>query len=103
MYILNMKICNYCGREISNGERIIDNGIKYICKNEEDIKICNQIKINIEKTKKQNDFFQSQKIIEKNGGTLINCCCGETFYTNFPIETLPPCDNCPFCGVSHSK
>jgi hypothetical protein len=41
--------CNICGSNITQGKKIIKNGIKYICINE-DIKLCNQIlKKNLEK------------------------------------------------------
>jgi hypothetical protein len=33
--------------------------------------------------------------------TLVNCSCGCSFYTTFPIETDPGCDDCPKCGATH--
>lgn len=31
----------------------------------------------------------------------INCECGDTFYTNYPFESYPPCDRCPSCKKLH--
>lgn len=33
--------------------------------------------------------------------TTVNCSCGHTFNTYFPIETYPPCDDCPKCNQTH--
>lgn len=40
---------------------------------------------------------------EESEGTKINCLCGTVFYTNFPIETLPPCADCPKCKRTYYK
>lgn len=98
-----MPICYYCNREILNGTKLLDNGIKYICKNEDDIKVCNEIRRNQENEKKQSEYIQSQLNIKQSGGTQINCSCGTSFYTLFPLETFPPMDNCPHCEATHSQ
>lgn len=33
--------------------------------------------------------------------TRVDCSCGVTFFTNFPIETFPGCDECPNCKRIH--
>ena len=94
-----MKKCFYCNRQILNGSRIIQDGIKYICNNN-DIKICNDIRINKIENKKLHDYNKLQQYGGKHIN-CINCSCGISFYTNFPIETFPPCDDCPNCGLTH--
>lgn len=50
-----------------------------------------------------NELYQSisddshQSIYYMNEKTRIYCECGITFYTDFPIETNPACDDCPNC------
>lgn len=96
-----MKTCIYCNREITIGKKIINNGVQYICSNEEDVKICNEIKEAREESKR-NAIFNANKIyIKQIGGEHVSCRCGNSFYTNFPIETSPPCGICPYCGASH--
>ena len=34
-----MKKCHYCKRDIVNGRRIVEDGVKYVCKTDEDIVI----------------------------------------------------------------
>jgi hypothetical protein len=83
-----MKTCYYCDRGIIHGKKIIDNGIiHYVCQNKAE-------------TKKQ-DNIQLQTNIKQNEAADIKCSCGNSFYTDFPIETFPPCDDCPYCGVTH--
>lgn len=36
-----------------------------------------------------------------NGKIKVECKCGFIFYTNFPIQTNPLCDNCPNCREIH--
>lgn len=98
-----MKTCFYCEREISNGTKLLFNGIKYICNNDNDLEICYGIKQSKNDKKKQINYIKSQNNIKENGGIQINCSCGNSFYTIFPLETYPPCDNCPHCGITHSK
>ena len=50
--------------------------------------------------KKQFNYIKSQTFIKENGGIQIKCSCGNSFYTIFPLETYPPCDNCPHCGIT---
>lgn len=47
-----MKKCYYCNSQIINATKIMNDGIKYICKNDDDIKLCNEISQNNEKIKK---------------------------------------------------
>jgi hypothetical protein len=94
-----MKTCYYCDRGIIHGKKIIDNGIHYVCQNN-DTQICNNIIKHKEETKKQ-DYIQLQTNIKQNEAAEIKCDCGNSFYTDFPIETFPPCDDCPYCGVTH--
>lgn len=42
-----------------------------------------------------------QNKIQQNGGTLIECDCGNNFFTSFPLETIPCADICHFCGTIH--
>jgi hypothetical protein len=98
-----MKICFYCEREILNGTKLYYNGIKYICNKENDLEVCYCIKQSKIDEKKQINFIKSQTYIKENGGIQIKCSCGNSFYTIFPLETYPPCDNCPYCGITHRQ
>lgn len=96
-----MKSCFYCNRPIANGTKIIYNGIKYVCKNDEDIQICDNVKNN----KMKENTRQSMNIpnLQYETNSLIHCSCGTSFYTYYPIETYPPCDDCPNCHTTHYK
>lgn len=98
-----MKTCFYCKRDIQFGTRILVNGIQYVCSGENDINICDATRQTNEQNKKQSEYIKSQELIKQNGGTPVHCSCGTSFYTNFPIEIDPPCDNCPNCGITHVK
>ena len=101
--------CFYCNRQILDGTRIVYNGIKYICKNVDDLIKCNDVKKRNDVTKnegyntKLSNYIQSPLVAEQNGRTKIKCSCGNSFYTCFPIETYPPCDDCPHCGITHRQ
>jgi hypothetical protein len=96
-----MKTCFYCNRNILTGARIILDGIQYVCKEEADLVICNDIRTKQEMNRKLTEFNTKQDQIRENGGTKIECSCGKTFYTLFPIETMPPCDDCPYCHKTY--
>ena len=90
---------HYCKRYIANGRRIVDNGVKYICKNDKDVLICN-IRNPVENY--ETDLYeQRQKYLKQNGATHIRCSCGHSFYTDFPMETEPGCESCSKCGILH--
>lgn len=57
-----MKKCYYCNSQIINATKIMNDGIKYICKNDDDIKLCNEISQNNEKIKKNNIYIMICKI-----------------------------------------
>lgn len=75
---IGMDNCLYCNRPISNRLQH-DNAVQ----------------------NRKREFSESQDFINSNGGKHIVCGCGNTFYTLFPIETYPPCDDCPNCGCTH--
>ncbi len=89
-----MKTCYYCNRQISEAKVAFDYGFRYVCKNENDVKMCNRIR-NVKKIR------QLEK--EEFSGTRIDCSCGNTFYTDFPLESYPPKGECPHCGKYYSK
>lgn len=95
-----MKICYHCNRQITNGKRILDNGIRHICVNDPE---CINIKNKLAQLIKDEEYKLMQISIKNNGGTLVNCNCGLSFYTYFPIETYPNCDDCPKCGATHCR
>lgn len=96
-----MTKCHYCKRDIVNGRRIVDYGIKYVCKTDEDVIICNNITNPVDENYEKNLYEQRQQQLKQNGGTHIHCSCGHSFYTNFPMQSDPGCDSCPKCGMFH--
>jgi hypothetical protein len=96
-----MKKCHYCKRDIVNGRRIVEDGVKYVCKNDEDVIICNNIRNPVDENYDTVLYEQSQQHLKQNGATHIRCSCGHSFYTDFPMESDPGCDSCPKCGIYH--
>ena len=56
-----MPTCKNCNRYISSTNRISDNGIKYVCRSDEDVKKCSEIMY----IKKQNEFNEDQLKLSK--------------------------------------
>jgi hypothetical protein len=81
-----MKTCFYCKRDITNSIKILNNGIKYICADDNDCKMI---------------LFPIQQIENKTTGvTKIICSCGHTFLSSF----TPNYDsNCSKCGITHTR
>lgn len=48
-----------------------------------------------------NTEFASHIKIKKT--TRVECDCGITFFTDFPLESDPPCCRCENCGTYHYK
>lgn len=88
-----MKTCYKCSRQISTGKRIMLDGIKYECSNEEEIQICK----NIIKENDKNKFDAEQERLSKLDG--INTCneCNLHFINFIVLETMPARYECPFC------
>jgi len=88
-----MPTCKNCNRFISSTNRISDNGIKYVCRSDEDVKKCSEIMY----IKKQNEFNEDQLKLSKIKG--INKCnhCNKYFLHYCIIETFPATYLCPFC------
>ena len=86
-----MKTCYYCNRQILEAKVVFDYGFRYVCKNENDVKMCNRIR-NAKKIPQLEKEFS---------GTRIDCSCGNTFYTHFPLESIPPKATCPHCRKYH--
>ena len=45
--------------------------------------------------------LQKIHLKKDEGGTRIDCDCGNTFFTIFPLESNPPCDYCTYCNKLH--
>lgn len=88
--------CIYCDRKIEkNARRKIDNGVKYMCS----IDDAECTSILEKKVKEMNKIKETTK--ELGNGTLVNCKCGYSFVTIFPLETNPPHDICSNCETKH--
>lgn len=96
-----MKPCYFCKRSTATYAKMLKGGVQYVCKESADVEICNRMAEEAEKTRKQFAFVESQEELRKQGARLMTCSCGKSFYTIYPIETFPACEDCPFCGITH--
>lgn len=91
-----MKTCFFCTRPIAKGAKIIKDGIKYACVDEDDVRICRDIRRqNAEKKLQSEEYKQEQAFLQRNGAAQVECFCGLVFYTLFAV------DKCPRCGATY--
>ena len=87
--------CIECDREISIGRRILFGGIKYVCSTDSDVEKCKEIQKQKRIEELENDPIYIQQKSTPPNAKCNNC--GHEFFSCFPMESLPPCDNCPKC------
>lgn len=84
--------CDICNREIEKGQRVIDNGIKYICFDK--IGCANELD-NLKKTEQQ----ELSKL-----GPDYQCTNCEKYSQDFRIiESIPPKIICKLCNKSSNN
>lgn len=90
-----MYTCKNCNRQISIAKRISDNGIKYLCSSDEDVKKC----LEIMREKEQQHFDEEQLKLSKIDG-IHKCNYCNKYFLHFSItETYPERYSCPFCNL----